>query len=105
MAKYQLVLQWPNTDPTDFEHLVYFENTLESRLSRHLGRVDGHDIGSGEMNIFIVTDRPEEAFAECRALIRSSRLVSGLSAGYRPFDGEEYTRLWPEAELAPFAIK
>ena len=80
MAKYQLVLQWPNTDRTDFDHLIYFENTLYDRLSRRLGKVDGHDIGSGEMNIFIFTDKPEKAFEECRSLIRSSRLVSGLSS-------------------------
>src|SRR6476469_7499562 len=105
MPKYQLVLQWPNTDPTDFDHLIYLENTLETRLSRRLGRVDGHDIGSGEMNIFIFTDKPAKTFAECRSLIRSSRLVTGLSAAYRPVDGEEYTRLWPEAAAAPFSIK
>lgn len=105
MPKYQLVLQWPNTGPTDFDQLVLVENTLETRLSGRLGRVDGHDIGSGEMNIFILTDTPEKTFAECRSLIRSSRLASGLSAAYRTVDGEEYERLWPEASLAPFSVK
>jgi hypothetical protein len=105
MPKYQLVLQWRTTDPSDFDHLIYFENTLETRLGRRLGKVDGHDIGSGEMNIFIFTDNPEKAFSECRSLIRSSRLVSGLSAAYRPIDGEEYVRLWPEGSTDSFVIK
>jgi hypothetical protein len=34
--------------------------TLESRLSRRLGRVGGHEIGSGEMNIFIVNRQARE---------------------------------------------
>lgn len=105
MPKYQLVLQWPTTDASDFDHLIHFENTLDTRLSRRLGEVDGHDIGSGEMNIFIFTDKPEKTFVECRSLIQSSRLVAGLSAAYRPVDGEGYIRLWPEGSTESFGIK
>ena len=104
MPKFQLVLQWPSTDVADFDDLIDFEDTLDARLSPHLGIVDGHDAGSGEINIFILTDTPEKTFAECRSLIRSPRLASGLSAAYRSVAAEEYTRLWPEASLAAFRV-
>jgi hypothetical protein len=103
--RYVLTLQWPYTDITDFDHLVAFENLLESRLPRRLARVDGHDVGSGEMNIFVFTDKPQKALDECRSLIRSSRIASGLFAAYRDRERDEYTRLWPVGSTDPFAVK
>ena len=105
MAMYQLVLQWPIADARDFEQLVDLEDALEAGLSPLLGTVDGHDAGSGEMNIFILTDTPEKTFAECHSLIHSSGMAAGLSAAYRSVDGEEYKRLWPQGSLAAFSLK
>ncbi len=104
MPKFQLVLQWPSNDVSDFDDLIDAEDALHAGLSPQLGTVDGHDAGSGEMNIFILTDTPEEAFAECRSIIRSPRLSASLAAAYRSVDAEEYTRLWPEASVAVFRI-
>ena len=47
-----LVLQWPGSSEADFEELVKMEDELERSLSES-AIVDGHDFGSGEMNIFI----------------------------------------------------
>ena len=103
--KYQLVLQWPFADPSDLDHLFYYERTLDWRLSRRLAVVDGHDFGSGEMNIFIYTDNPTKAFEECRALIRSARIAERLAAAYRDREGDEYVRLWPAGSQDAFAVK
>ena len=54
----QLVLQFKaDGDLGSFEKLVSFEETL-SLLLGQIAEVDGHDFGSGEMNIFILTDHP-----------------------------------------------
>jgi len=59
--KYQLVLQLPASSDIDFDSLVLIEDKLsESMGEKHI--VDGHDFGSGEMNIFIHTDDPDAAF-------------------------------------------
>jgi hypothetical protein len=59
-VKYQLVLQWPAHAIEDFDRLVEVEETLVERLSeRH--DVDGHDMGAGEMNMFIHTEHPTAA--------------------------------------------
>jgi hypothetical protein len=97
-------MQWPYLEQSDFDHLIAFENLLESRLPRRLARVDGHDIGSGEMNIFVFTDKPQKALEECRSLIRSARIAERLSAAFRERDGEEYTRLWPVESTEPFKV-
>jgi hypothetical protein len=36
--------------------------TGDASTCRHLGDVDGHDAGSAEMSIFMLTDHPEAAF-------------------------------------------
>ena len=103
---YELVLQWPFTGMDDYKHMIAYEDILISRLSRRLARVGGHDTGSGTMNIFVLTDRPAKAFAECRALIRSRRIEAGLSAAYFAINSEDrsYVRLWPLESVEPFLV-
>jgi hypothetical protein len=103
--QYQLVIQWPYREQSDYDHLIAFENMLFDRLPRRLARVDGHDFGSGEMNIFVFTDHPAKALDACRSLIRSSRINSGLAAGYREINGETFVRLWPPESTEPFEVK
>ena len=55
-----------------------------------MGIIDGHDFGSGEMNIFVHTDDPKSAFERVRALIGSDVAWQGVQAGYRDFEEEEY---------------
>jgi hypothetical protein len=57
-----LVLQWPAASLDDYDALIAMEDTLEGALAQGNGVVDGHDFGSGEMNIAIHTDAPLEAF-------------------------------------------
>ena len=55
MADHQLVIQFPEGAFKDFDALVSFEDSLCDLLGdRH--EVDGHDIGSGEVNFFIFSD-------------------------------------------------
>ena len=58
--KYQLVLQYADTDMS-YDELVSLEAALEAQLSQ-FAEVDGHDYGSGEGNIFILTDDPQGTF-------------------------------------------
>lgn len=54
----QLVLQFAKAeDLNNYDKLLRFEEALISLLGRSAD-VDGHDFGSGEMNIFILTEDP-----------------------------------------------
>ena len=58
---YQLVLQIPLDSLNDYDEMVALEEELIEPLGR-IGDVDGHDVGSGTMNVFILTDQPRQVF-------------------------------------------
>ena len=100
--KYQVALQWPFTSIKDYDALVEIEDALIANLSGE-SEVDGHDAGSGEMNIFVMTDRPQTTFDEIKAILSSRELWLSVRAAYREVTGSDYTILWPEG-LTEFKI-
>lgn len=90
--KYRLVLQWPMSWLMGYRQLIKMEDTLIEGLGE-LGDVDGHDWGSGEMNIFIHTDDPRAALGTALRLLRGRRLRK-LRAAYRRFDDDEYIPIY-----------
>lgn len=98
-----LVLQWPATSEADFDALVSMEDLLKSDLLDVYGVVDGHDFGAGEMNIFIETERPLEAFQHVRTSLGTDSRWASVRAGYRPVGEERYVVLWPKA-LEVFSV-
>jgi len=98
-----LVLQWPATVATDYDTLISVEDRLESGLDDAYGYVDGHDFGSGQMNIFVHTDLPIDAFRNAEAALRGDPGWAMVRAAYRPIDGGDYTVVWPET-LQEFSV-
>lgn len=101
--RYILVLQWPGDSEADFEALISMERQVDAALGRYAS-VDGHDFGSGEMNIFIETDRPTEAFADAANALREGARWGDLRAAYREARGDSYEILWPRT-LRNFSVK
>ncbi len=101
--RYILVLQWPGDSEADFEALISMEEQVETVLGRYAS-VDGHDFGSGEMNIFIETDRPTETFADAANALRESPRWGDLRAAYREARGDSYEILWPRT-LQKFSVE
>ena len=66
--KYQLALQWPAASLGDYDRMIAIETLIEDSLAGD-GEVDGHDAGSGEVNIFVRTDAPERAFDRIRPVL------------------------------------
>ena len=93
--KYQLVLQWPMPFPVrNLDDVAEIENLLSNGLE-HSGDIDGHDVGSGEVNIFIHTDYPDRVFSTLQPFLESRDLLAHTRAAYRAIDGSRYTILWP----------
>lgn len=99
--KYQLVLQAQSSSRETFEDMVALEERLSGVLG-DLGVVDGHDVGSGEVNIFILTDRPTAAFELIRR--EMPEVLSPLRVAYRHLDSDEFSVLYP-AGLRAFVVK
>ena len=100
--KYQLVLQFEASNIDEFDQLVELEDSFENVLGES-HEVDGHDFGSGEMNIFIHTNEPKEAFE-----IIKNKLIPTMgkdfTAAFRELSGENYTVLWPEGFSGGFRV-
>lgn len=99
--KYQLVLQWPASSITDLDILVELEDALIEGLAR--SEVDGHDIGSGEANIFIHTDDAAQTFKKVKTVLEGREAWTDIRIAYREIAGDRYTVLWPE-DLTNFNV-
>jgi hypothetical protein len=93
--KYQLVLQWPAVSEADFDRLISLEELIADGLG-DIGIVDGHDFGSGEMNVFVHTDNPKPAFEKIKTLLSVGENMREMKAGYRNFEEDDYTAIYPE---------
>ena len=100
--KYQLVLQLPASSIKDYDAMIELEETIMRSLG-NLGKVDGHDAGSGEMNIFILTAPPKLAFQGIRQLLGTRDFMPDLKVAFREIGKDEFTILHP-AGLSYFAI-
>jgi len=94
--EYMFVLQWPSSSTAEELDLLI---SLENQIRKHIGddgKVDGHDIGSGEMNIFIFTEDPRATFEHVLNIGSIPNHVSNLKAGYREVGEDEFVPLHPE---------
>ena len=89
----QLVLQFPHASLADYDAMILLEDRIDEALG-DLGELDGHDAGSGEMNIFFYTPEPKAAFAVIAALPVMAPLMASLKAAYRDVD-DRYVVLHP----------
>lgn len=101
--RYQLVLQFTGDDPRVLEELIALEDQLIAAFDGSAD-VDGHDIGSNQANVFVLTDEPIETFARAKPLLEKRGLLGSVRAAYRDADGDDYALLWPKNSTARFQI-
>lgn len=100
---YQLVLQFREHDCLDFEAMVNLEDEIQ-RVVEPLADVDGHDVGSGEINIFILTADPAATFERAKPLLSAASLLDKVGVAYRELCTDDFTSLWPESSTLTFVI-
>jgi hypothetical protein len=101
--KYRLVLQFPASSIRDYDDMVALEIDIIGVLG-DVGEVDGHDAGSGEMNIFVDTNDPSSAFERIMTLARAIAFSPELKVAYREKGTTRFTALKPFG-LADFRVK
>lgn len=92
--KYQLVLQLPASSIEDYDRMIAVEEELIEGLAG-LADIDGHDAGQGEVNIFILTDHPQQTFERIRLLPGARDVVRELRVAYREINSDEFKVLFP----------
>ena len=100
---YQLVLQFRGDSLVDYDAMIALEDELRSELGDS-AEVDGHDVGSGETNIFIFTTDPVQTFHRSKIALERKQCLGAVTAAYRRVDGESYTTIWPVASKKEFRI-
>jgi hypothetical protein len=101
--KYQLVLQFQGDSLDDYDAMIALEDDLIAEL-QGVAEVDGHDMGSGEANIFILTTDPRGTFERAKPVLKRRDCLETTTAAYRATDGENYTMIWPEGSSDAFRI-
>jgi hypothetical protein len=100
--RYQLVLQFAANTLTDYDELVALESQLTDVLGN--GAVDGHDMGSGEANIFIHATDPQDTSRQLVPILERSGHISHVTAAYRRTNEDRYHVLWPENSSRQFSV-
>lgn len=90
---FQITIKFEASTLDDFDEKIIWETKLIELLGdRH--EVDGHDFGEGEMNIYVHSEAPKQAFE----LIKSSSLwnpeASCIEVTYRSINSEISKLLW-----------
>jgi len=101
--KYQLVLQLPASSTQEYDKMIELEETMIRDLGK-LGNVDGPDAGSGEMNIFIMTNKPQQAFERIKTLPVIGDFLPNLKVAYRGIGEKDFAVIYPPG-LTNFVIK
>lgn len=93
--QYQLVIQFLENSDNGLNKLFEIEEYLNEELT--CAEVDGHDIGSGQMNIFILTDSPIETFKQAKNILKKrNSFLSGIKIAYRDIGRNKFILLWPK---------
>ena len=92
--QYQLVIQFKADSLDDFDNLMRFEEELGRRIGDS-AEVDGHDFGSGELNIFVLTDHPEPTFQCVQEVSASLNPRQSMAVAYRKLTEQDFSILWP----------
>ena len=100
--KYQLVVQCPEGLYEDIDAIAEMEDRLDESLVD--AEVDGHDIGSGEINIFIHTNNPVNTLKAVEQLLDAEQIdMAYIKIAYREIGTDKYIPLWP-VDLADFSV-
>ena len=100
---YLLVLQFRGDAVSHLDSIIAIEEQLIEKLGESV-EVDGHDVGSGEINLFIFTSDPRATFEGAKSILEGAGFIESVTAAYRRVDGEEFTVIWPDGSAKEFRI-
>ncbi len=106
MSRDQLVVQLPVAEATDFDMLLYFEETLFRSFPRNdIAEVERHDFSDGRFNLFIFPKGPRAPVIERIVAALKLRGVdrAALIAGRLEEQGP-CTVIWPEHHKGGFTL-
>ncbi|MGD9669461.1 MAG: hypothetical protein AB7U75_10455 [Hyphomicrobiaceae bacterium] len=103
--KYQLVIQFDDEMGNALDNLIEFEDELIELLDG-VAEVEGHDVGSGTANLFIMTNTPKKLWERLEPLIEETdrHELEPLAAAYSEMEDDDFTVLWPSDYEGEFKV-
>ncbi len=101
--RFQVVVQFDWSDADNLERLFATEQRMGAELTGD-AVVDGHDFGSGEFNIFVLTNDPSQTYKCISAFLLHEGIQSQARIACRAIDGDIYTVMWP-SDLHTFRVR
>ncbi len=96
---YQLIIQIASDN---LDWLQKAEDKLIALLESY-HEIDGHDIGLNKMNIFIMTNSPQDAFEASKKAFSTQELKQ-IRAAFRESNGSSYFVIWPLDSVGEFKL-
>ena len=93
--EFVLVLQFPEKTPALLDSIEELTELLSDALGE-VGELDDPEIGRGQVNLFINTDSPNEAFGKVKGLLKKRGFLSVAIAAFRDAEDDDYTVIWPD---------
>lgn len=90
----QLILRFRNGSIESPQSIA----TLEQDLAQLLGasaQVDGHEIGSGSTDVYLLSDNPTSTFRRAKPLLEQLELLDRVVAAHRVVGGARFAVIWP----------
>jgi hypothetical protein len=94
--EYQLVIQKSANSIDDFDDIVKFEDELIELLEGEAD-VDGHDFGSGQANIFIITTQPEANYKKIQNKYGEKIEKEKMKIAYRELGEDHFYVFYPSS--------
>jgi hypothetical protein len=99
----QLILKFYRPSLTDEAFLDRIEAELAAVL-RDSAVLEGYDVSPKEINLFMTTADPRQAFRRAKDVIEKLGVQRGLSAASRLVGGAKFTPLWPPRATRKFSL-
>ena len=100
---YQLVIKFWRKSLEDEAFLASIESELKQALG-DAAEMEGHDISAKEVNLFVLTPDPRQAFRRAKNVLERLDLLRGVSAAYRLVGGARFTSIWPLRASRKFTL-
>lgn len=100
---YQLVIKLWRKSLADEAFLAVLEDELKAALGDSV-ELEGHDVSPKEINVFMLTADPRQAFRRAKDVLEKLGVEQGVSAAYRLFGGAAFTSIWPLRSMRRFTL-
>lgn len=100
---YQLVIKFWRKSLADEAFLTAIEGKLKEALGNTV-ELEGYDVGPKEINLFMLTSDPRQAFRRAKDVLEELGVLNGVSAAFRVAGGMSFTSIWPPRATRKFKL-